>query len=190
MINEKLYTLYKRFMTWIGDLMVATKPPRVRSKQILEMLNMIQAGDIICRRYTYYLDSYLIPGKYTHSGIVLSQSEVIHSVAEGVGIIHPMDFVKDCDGFVILRPRYADKNHSDKATQQALIYLNSAMEYDFLFNDPTKLYCHELTANCLLAAGLGCFTSAVSFGWHPFQFDRNVFLAENLMQVSNIVYEF
>ena len=189
-MKAKLYSIYKRFMTWIGDLMVATQPPNTKAKQIIEMQNIIQVGDVICRKYTYYMDSYFIPGEYTHSGIVISKDEIIHSIAEGVQFIHPIDFIKDTDGFIILRPKYLVKEDIKTATATAIKAANDKVEYDFLFNDPTKLYCHELTATCLNAAGIEVGETILNIGVFPFKFKRVITLADNLIEICNTVYVF
>jgi len=189
-MKAKLYSVYKRFMTWIGDLMVATKPPKTRAEQIIAMQSIIQKGDIVCRKYTYYLDSYLIAGSYSHSGIVINKEEIIHSIAEGVQFIHPIDFVKDTDGFIILRPRYKEDADKRKAIDKAIEHLNNKVEYDFLFNDPAKLYCHELSASCLLAGGICVIPTMMWVGVFPFSFKMNTFLADNLIAVCDQVYKF
>lgn len=189
-MKAKLYSIYKRFVTWVGDIMVATKPPKTKAEQILQMSQIIKPGDIICRKYTYYLDSILIPGEYTHSGVVLSNDEIIHAVAEGIQFIHPIDFVKDTDGFIILRPIYSSADNRKKAVTKAKECLNNSIEYDFTFNDPTKLYCHELSVTCLEAAGISITPTDISFGIFPFKIKRKIYLADNLIVACNVVYKF
>lgn len=189
-MKAKLYSIYKRFVTFLGDLMVATKPPKTKAEQIIRMQSIIQTGDIVCRKYNYYLDSYLIPNEYSHSGIVINKDEIIHSIAEGVQFIHPIDFVKDTDGFIILRPRYKEDADKRKAIDKAIEHLNNKVEYDFLFNDPAKLYCHELSASCLLAGGIVVIPTMMWVGVFPFSFKMNTFLADNLIAVCDQVYKF
>ena len=185
-----LYKIYKRAFTFLGDIMVATQPPKTKAEQIIQMQRLIQTGDIICRKYNYYLDSYLIAGSYSHSGIVISKDEIIHSIAEGVQFIHPIDFIKDTDGFIILRPRYREDADKRKAIDKAIEHLNNKVEYDFLFNDPAKLYCHELSASCLLAGGIVVIPTLMIVGVFPFSFKMNTFLADNLIVVCDQVYKF
>jgi uncharacterized protein YycO len=115
--------------------------------------DMIQAGDIVLRKYTYYLDSYFIKGEYSHSGIATSEKNVMHAVAEGVCRVDFFDFIKDSDGFMILRPVYKEEQRP-QAILKALML--EGKPYDFIFNTKSKnaFYCHELTNYCLRAAGL------------------------------------
>jgi len=189
-MNEFLYKKYSRIVTWIGDIMVATKPPKTTSKQILELMDIIQPGDVLCRKYTYYLDTYLIPGEYSHSGIVMDKNQMVHSIAEGVGYIHPIDFVKDTDGFIILRPKYEDTESINKTISQGKYYVDSKVQYDFLFNDPTKLYCHEMTCACLGMGGILVLQSTFSVGIFPFKFKKTAYLADDIIKVCDVIYKF
>lgn len=185
-----IYGLYKRIMTHVGDIMLATAPPKTKAEQILKMLSVIKKGDIICRKYNYYLDSYLIPGEYTHSGIVKSKDEMIHSIAEGVQFIHPIDFIKDTDGFIVLRPTYTNESAVDRCIARAIENVNNKVEYDFTFNDPNKLYCHELTADCLAKANIKISRTTFYVGVSPFKIERTTYLAENIIRDCSKIYEF
>lgn len=185
-----IYKIVKRFLTWIGDIMLATEPPKTKAEQILQMTFIIEPGDIICRKYNYYLDSYLIPGTYSHSGIVLSKDEMVHSIAEGVQFIHPIDFIKDTDGFIIVRPNYHSLGFRVLATERAVYHVNNKTQYDFLFNDPDKFYCHELTCDCLAAGGVIVSASTFRMGIFPFSFQKTAYLAEEIIKMGNKIYEF
>ena len=190
-MKPELYKIYKRILTYIGDIYMATELPLCKAKQIEEMLEVIHAGDVICRGYNYFLDSYLIGGEFTHSGIVLNKREMVHSIAEGVQSIHPIDFIKDTDRFAILRPTY-EENMFYFAVSRAIWHCDhNKTQYDFLFRDKDQsFYCHELTADCLAAAKIKVEKTKQSFGVRPFKFEKEVYLAQNLIDVCKIVYEF
>ena len=149
-----LYKAWKRVLTWFGDVMFATQPPKVKAEHLRKLLFLVQRGDILCRRYNYYLDSYFIKGKYTHSGMCISNSTMIHAIAEGVNEIDVLDFSKDTEGFVILRPDYTSPEELDKAVNFAIA--QKGKPYDFIFNshDINYFYCHELTWDALEAGGV------------------------------------
>ena len=159
-MKPEVYELYKKFLTWFGDLYMATEPPLCKYKQIEGMLDCILPGDVICRGYNYYLDSYFIPGEYTHSGIIINRREIVHSIAEGVQSIHPIDFIKDVDRFIVLRPSYdvgldTHWRTRERTVDRAIWHCDyNKTEYDFTFKDDSKFYCHEFTADCLAQAGL------------------------------------
>ena len=143
------YKWWSLFLTRFGDIMMATEPPKVKACHLRELMKVIQRGDVICRKYTYYLDSHFIKGAYSHSGFCLSSEEMIHAIAEGVGKIDVLDFTKDSDGFIILRPTYKSEDHLRRACAFALE--QDGKPYDFLFDKKEKsaFYCHELTYNIL-----------------------------------------
>lgn len=183
-MKEILYNKWKGFLTWIGDIYMATEPPLCKAKHIEDMMEVIQEGDILMRGYNYYLDSIFIPGDYTHSGLVINKREVIHSIAEGVQSIHPMDFVKDTDRFCILRPQYQG-NSVYLATDRALWHCEAnKTEYDFTFKEDGRYYCHEFTADCLEKAGITVPKIKKSFGVWPFRFLRELYLASSFIIVG------
>lgn len=156
--KTKLYQAWSRFLSWFGDLMLATEPPLVKARHIRQALKLAQPGDILCRRYTYYMDSHFIKGEYSHSGIVIDdvskEDNMMHAVAEGVGHIDIIDFIKDSDGFVILRPAYKNEEAKQKAINYAIS--KDGMPYDFLFDRKEKdsYYCHELSNSSLKEGGI------------------------------------
>jgi len=184
-----LYNIYKGVLTTLGDIMVATQPPKTMAKQIMDMDRVIECGDIICRGYTYYLDSIFIPGDYTHSGIVYHRHEMFHMIAEGIKRIHPIDFIKDTDRFIVLRPFYP-KGTVMNCIRRAMQLQKEKKEYDFLFNEDNKYYCHEFTAECLSPTGISISRTIKRFGIWPFRFQRELYLAKNLIDKFEIVYEF
>ena len=140
-----IYKIWSRFLAWISDIMISTSPPNIKAKHIRELTNKVLPGDIVCRK-TYYLDAYFIKGEYSHSGFVISDQDMIHAVSEGVEKIDILDFVKDSDGFILLRPEY---KNVDKCIDYAKEQIGKP--YDFLFSrkDDSRLYCHELTSRIL-----------------------------------------
>jgi hypothetical protein len=189
-MKPELYEHYSKFLTWFGDLYMATEPPLCKAEQIERMLELIEEGDVICRGYNYYADSYFIPGEYTHSGFVINKRQMMHSIAEGVQLIHPIDFVKDVDRFIILRPKYEGAD-TFYAVGRAFWHCDhNKTEYDFTFKDDTKFYCHEFTADCLAHASVHAEKTHKHFGVWPFKFTRELYLAQNIIDVCNVVYEF
>jgi hypothetical protein len=190
-LKEFLYEKNRKFLTWFGDIYFATKPPLCKAKQIEGMLQVISAGDIICRGYNYYLDSFFIPGEYSHSGIVLNCREMVHSVAEGVGSIHPIDFVKDTDRFIVIRPKYKNNYYSQRVIERAIWHVDANMtQYDFTFSDPNKFYCHEFVVDCLNSGMIFPRTSVKKFGVGIFSFEKRLYLAKDLINIGNVLYEF
>ena len=168
-----IYRLWALFLTKLGDIMLATKPPRVKAEHIRELLRLSRPGDIICRKYTYYFDSIFIKGEYTHSGVIIDPKNMIHSTAEGVGKIDVIDFVKDTDGFILLRPGRVD-------ISKMKTFLKSCVgkPYDFIFKkDDHAYYCHELTWSALIRGGMKLPETGM------------IVYAEDIMKVCRKIYE-
>ena len=179
------YKIWSKFLKWFGDIMFATKPPKVRSFEIRHMLEIIKSGDIICRSYNYYLDSFLIPGKYTHSGIVIKNTCIVHSIAEGVEYIDPIDFIKDADKFIILRPKYRTNALMKVAIKKAESLIGK--DYDFMFDmDKDAYYCTELTVACLNEADIWPQSQIIKRFW----IKKEVYTVKSLIDACEKIYEF
>ena len=160
----------------------------VRAFDIRNLMQKAKSGQIILRKYNRVLDTLFVPGQYTHSGTVDSRNSVIHAIDRGVERIDIIDFVKDCDGFVVLEPII--KNFSFDAQ---LNYVSSmiGMKYDFGLdiNDrsETAFFCHELTAKGLLAGGLKLPCHRYVAG----NIERDLWLSNEFMECNHLlkVYE-
>lgn len=172
-----LYFQWARFLTWFGDLYFATQPPKVRASHIRQALKLCRAPLIVCRKYNYYLDRVFIKGEYTHSGVCINDDMVIHAIAEGVKKVDIIDFIKDSDGFILLKPRITDSQDIDKVIGYARDQVGKP--YDFLFDkkNMAEFYCHELTAGSLRAAGVAIYPAG------------NIIYYDDLKKVCEVVYE-
>lgn len=129
---------------------------KVKGSGIRRAMNILQPGDIVCRRYTCYVDGWFIPGRFSHSGIYVGDDTIIHALDDGVQKIDPIDFFQ-CDGFAILRPK--NQTVVGKACEIAKSYLGYGYDYNFdicedyknqgeVQNRTKTVYCHELTRSC------------------------------------------
>lgn len=154
-IYKNWYKYWAKFLTVIGDIKVYPLRPlffiynpeeydyKVRGYDIRQIMKIIKPGDILLRRYEHYLDSALIPGKYSHSGIYVGNHTIIHAVAEGVREIDIIDYCLS-DGLLLLRPKKGIK----KAVKRAKDSLGCCYDFKFNSSDSSAFYCHELTAHC------------------------------------------
>jgi hypothetical protein len=190
-MNAWIYGRYSQFLTWIGDQMLALEPPKTRAEQIVTMMKLVEPGDIICRRYTYYLDSIFIPGEFSHSGIMTKYDQMAHSIAEGCLYIHPIDFIKDTDGFIICRPYYSTPFELRKAIKKAVWHVEeNKTKYDFTFKDTNRFYCHEFIVDCLNSGGIEIPMYSKTFGVWPFRFQRELYLADGIIGKTKEIYKF
>lgn len=174
--RDLLYLWWSKFLTIFGKIMLSTSPPLIRANHIRKCQGIVQAGDILCRRFDCYLDGIFIPGKYSHSGFMINGDKIIDAVAEGVDEKDVIDFIKDTDGFIILRPEYKTEQDKNNAIEFAKSQIG--MPYDFIFKDGNDAYyCHEFTVSCLSRAGI------------EIQRNGKVYLASDLEKACKRVYE-
>ena len=116
---------------------------KVRGDQVAEVLDLLQNGDFLVRRFDGYLSTFFIPGFWTHVGMYYDNS-AIHSIGDGVLKEHVLNFCRT-DSIAILRVK--DKNLIPKAIQKAETCIG--IDYDFEFEtDNEDLYCTEFMDVC------------------------------------------
>jgi hypothetical protein len=187
-ILRELYRIWSQVVTIALGSWIAFKPPKVGSKQVLDMLDIIEPGDIILRKYKYQTSSFILPGDYTHSGVVKDHTTMVHITGTGCDYIHPLDFMMHSDKFAILRPHWKSPQDLKDAIAQADKFVADHVKYDFFFGeDSTRLYCHELCAKFLEAGNIKVKLSKVRM----FLFiTMHAYLPENLEETSDIKYKF
>jgi cell wall-associated NlpC family hydrolase len=72
----------------------------------LDIISILDPGDIILRGYDNYLDGCLIPDplSFSHGAIYIGNGKIIHAVAEGVSETNVIEFTR-CDRIAIFRPK-------------------------------------------------------------------------------------
>ena len=182
-INMKkfLYKLQAKFLTWFGNIKVFKWPLfviydptsfKVTGEQILQVLDMLQPGDVILRGYQHYLDGMFIPGDYSHGAIYVGDRKIIHAVAAGVSYIDVVEFCM-CDRICILRPN----KYQASAIKTAKKLAANNIPYDFGFKRGTSaLYCFELCAECYKKLDIKPETVKAFFGLLK---KKNVYVAKS-----------
>lgn len=156
-IIKNWYKWWVQLLTIIGNVKIYKTPcfiiynPEeydyvIRGNQIRQVCDLLQPGDLILRGYNHFLDSLLIPGKYSHIGVYVGNFNVIHAIAEGVQSTDVIDFLQ-ADRVCILRPN----SNQEQAIQYVTSHIGS--KYDFRFNssDSSEFYCFELAAKAYLS---------------------------------------
>jgi len=82
------------------------------------------------------------------------------------------------------------RNLHDAVNQAIWHYDYNKTEYDFTFKEDGKFYCHEGVADCLKESKIIINTTLKEFGIGPFKFKRNLYLAQNIIDKCEVIYEF
>lgn len=157
--------MWKSFLGWfakyvinpIGNIQVFKWPLffiicnthyKIKGKHSRKILDLIQPGDILLRRYDTYISSFLIPGFWDHAALYIGKNKVIHAVGSGVTEEDILTFIRT-DHIMILRVL---SNKTRKAVrvaiQRAKDIESEGAEYDFDFTDTNKFCCTELVYHC------------------------------------------
>lgn len=134
--------LYKGGVILFGD-----SHYRMKGEDVRDILNSLQKGDVLLRRYDHYLGGMLTPGYFTHAAIYVGDNRVIHMLGEGICSEDILTFCR-CDHVAVLRhvgahyPRY-------QAVKKAFAFLEKHVQYDYEFeSEDEEFYCTEFVWEC------------------------------------------
>lgn len=116
---------------------------RIKGYEVRQVLNVLQKGDIMVRRWNGYLNSFFTPGYWAHAGLYVGNNKVINSLREGVIEEDVLDFCRT-DSIAVARPREGD---ADAAVTMAYELLGAPYDYQFQSGN-SAYYCSELCDVC------------------------------------------
>ena len=128
-------------------LMLGHVAYKVKGEDVRKILNTLEPGDVLLRRYNAYLSGLMIPGYFTHAAIYVGDNSVVHLLGDGICKEDILTFTR-CDDLMILR--HVDDSVAIKAIKLAWDQLSLNVEYDFDFNTKCskRFYCTEFIDFC------------------------------------------
>lgn len=154
------YKIQKTLFRFIGDIRwhglfhplwftINASTFRLKGKHYRSIESVIKPGDILLRRFEGYLDRFLIPGFWNHSGIYIGKIDgkdhkVVHATSDGVIVEDLIDFART-DHLVVLRAPARMKENAIKRAKRAI-----GKDYDFAFEfgNSLRFSCTELISHC------------------------------------------
>lgn len=115
---------------------------RVRGDDVRKILDIVEPGDILLRRFDNYLNTIFTPGFFGHAGFYAGDNQVVHSVSAGCISEDILNFCR-ADAVAVLAP-HTDTNVNE-AIRRAKDYADINVPYDYQFSEVNKkYYCTEL----------------------------------------------
>jgi len=143
------YDIKAAVINWFSDIRIypggfvlfGASSYQIEGKHMRSILNVIRPGDVLLRKYKYYIGSMMIPGYFSHAAIYVGDDSVIHMLGTGIVREDILTFMR-CDDITILR---ADQVAAVYAKIKAVEFLDKGIPYDYDFvSDDSKFYCTEL----------------------------------------------
>jgi uncharacterized protein YycO len=149
------YKIKNTTIAWFADIRVyvggfvlfGNSSYSIKGPDTRYVLNVLEPGDVLLRRYDHYLGSILIPGYWSHAAMYVGDGYVIHMLGQGINKEDILTFLR-CDDICILR--CADSSKKASAIEKAFNYLykDIAYDYEFNFNNEEAMYCTEFIDYC------------------------------------------
>ncbi len=159
-----LYKLQKTVFRFIGDIKWAgiahpfwftinASGYKLKGEHYRKVIQIMEPGDILLRRFEGYIDKWIIPGFWNHAGLYVGDvdgkpEQVVHAVSEGVLQEDFLNFIRT-DHLIILRPPPGKKGLVKQgAIKKALKVVGSPYDFGFDFNNTDRFSCTELIDHC------------------------------------------
>jgi cell wall-associated NlpC family hydrolase len=127
-----------------GFILFGDSSYKVKGPDMRIVLDLIQPGDILLRRYDHYLGSTIgIPGHFSHSALYAGGNKIIHMLGKGCTMEDILTFLR-CDDIAIVRP--VNQSLVPEAIRVAKELLFKHIDYDYEFDatDAKTMYCTEM----------------------------------------------
>ena len=146
------FNIKKVFLTWFGDILIYPYPMfimfghtsyEMKGEDVRKVINTLQPGDILLRRYNHYISGLMIPGYFTHAAIYIGDNKVIHMLGKGIDKQDILTFCR-CDDLAII---HCDEEQISKAAIKKAVSLykeDIKYDYDFDFSDDVNMSCTEI----------------------------------------------
>ena len=158
-----VYSLQSKVFRFIGDIKWSgiTRPfwftfnatgYQLKGEHYRKIIDLIQPGDIVIRRFEGYIDKWFIPGFWNHCGLYVGEidgtpEQVIHAVSEGVIQEDILNFMRT-DHMIILRAPAGKKGRVHRAAiASAKKVVGAPYDFGFDFKDCDRFSCTELISH-------------------------------------------
>jgi hypothetical protein len=125
-------------------IMFKSHPYAVNGPMMRDILGELKPGDILLRKYKYYITNWFIPGYFSHAAIYVGDNSIIHMLGNGIVKEDILTFMR-CDDICILRYPKISNFKLAKVLNNVQALYDSKVGYDYSFNSKNeKYYCTEL----------------------------------------------
>jgi hypothetical protein len=141
-----LFKLLLPISKTFGKLHAPWSKKRVKQKQVEDLLERAEPGDVILTRTLGEMTNFTIPEYFKHAAMYVGGSRVVESVSPKTKETGIYDFLMSKDSFALMRARWLTKEERAKSAQIMLTLVG--VPYDFFFQMTGKdgakeMYCAE-----------------------------------------------
>jgi len=148
-MNKKIANVLSKCVQFICRVNAPYSVHEMTEERCEEIINAVQAGDVILLRTEGELSTMFQPSKWTHSMLVVNQIHCFEAKITGTRISDMMYALARCDEAILLRPKFLiDVDH---LSEYALALVNKPYDFKFESSD-AAYYCHEACCKILAQA--------------------------------------
>ena len=124
---------YPMFMVYRPDI------HRVRGGDVRKILDVVEPGDILLRRFDQYINTIFTPGFWGHAGVYIGANLMVHSMSQGCIAEDILNFCR-ADAVSVLAPKRIGPQVISRA--KLLAQINAPYDYEFSSTNDAY-YCTE-----------------------------------------------
>jgi len=143
----------KKLIEFTGHMYLHKKPlwivykpdvHKIKGEDVRRVLDIVDTGDILLRRFDGYLNTIFTPGFWGHAGIYIGNNRVVHAISHGTIKEDILNFCR-ADAICILSVRNIDSIGRHSVSDTACRIASQHIGYDYDFSSTNKkYYCTEL----------------------------------------------
>ena len=142
-VGQAIYAIQSWVSRWVGQL--STHPshcPALPEQIKIDLLGLLQPGDVMVTRKEHSLTNYFLPGYWPHAALYIGEGRVIEALADGVRE-RSVESPFAVDAIATIRPTLA-ADEIDEALQRAHSHVGKPYDFDFDFTRADRMVCTEV----------------------------------------------
>lgn len=144
------YRLKVKFLDFICNIdFPSAKINRMTADEAYQARVLMRPGDILLRRTEGTSGNFFNPSYWKHAGVYTGNGKIVEATFKGVQETTVKEFFEHGDHVVILRPKDTSVKDRKAIVRAAEAQVGKEYDFDFDFNDPTRVSCTELASHVL-----------------------------------------
>ncbi len=119
---------------------------KMKGIEMRKVMNNLQVGDILLRRYDRYVSGWFIKGYYKHAAIYVGDNQIVHATTFDIFKEDILTFLR-CDAVAVLRIKDLQEPEKKHAVERATSFIGHGYDFDFKHSDK-RYYCTSLVRWC------------------------------------------
>ena len=144
------YHLKVKFLDFVCNIdFPSAKINRMTESDAYQAKVLMRPGDVLLRRTEGTSGNFFNPSYWKHAAVYVGGDKVVEATFKGVKVTSLKEFFEHGDHVTVLRPKDTNVKERRAIVRAAEAQVGKEYDFDFDFNDPSRVSCTELAAHVL-----------------------------------------